>query len=165
MVRFKNRYISFKIDIENEYEIQSGSKESKKSVVNLSISDIDSTIRTFVNSNYGDAGMSLLIGNMTVKYFSPVTKLGILRVARDHYRMLWSSLTMISQIKSKRCRFSVLHISGTINKCQKAAISFDRELILKHFKEELRIKDSILIESNAKKTLESSKRDIESLEH
>lgn len=61
-----------------------------------------------------------------VKYFSPHTNLGIVRVARDHFRMIWAGITFITKIKGRECLVRVLHVSGTIKKAQQATIRHDR---------------------------------------
>ncbi|PVU97669.1 hypothetical protein BB561_000410 [Smittium simulii] len=101
----------------------------------MQIYDIDSLIRSFVAENFGDIGNGLLLEKLNVKYFSPVTKLGIIRVPRDNAQFLTAILVMINKIKNNKCRIFVVHVSGTIKKCQLAAIEFDRTLILKHLKE------------------------------
>lgn len=49
---------------------------------------------------------------MSVKYFSSYTNIGIIRVSREHYQLVWSALTFITQVKSRFCLFRVLHLGG-----------------------------------------------------
>jgi ribonuclease P/MRP protein subunit POP5 len=55
---------------------------------------------------------------MTVKYFSPVTSTGIIKVSRAHYRMLWASLTFMKEVMGRGAVVSVVRVSGTIKKVQ-----------------------------------------------
>jgi ribonuclease P/MRP protein subunit POP5 len=57
-----------------------------------------------------------------VKYFSPVTSTGILRVSRDHVRIVWAALSYIAQIDSRRTVIRMARVSGTMKKCEKGAI-------------------------------------------
>ena len=65
-----------------------------------------------------------------VKYYSPVTRLCLLRVARDGAATLWASLTLIRSIKGQAVCIRVLHSGGTIRKTQQAAIAEGRRRII-----------------------------------
>ena len=47
-----------------------------------------------------------------VKYFSPTTNLCIIRVAREHHRMAWGAVTLLSQINGMYCIPHMVHLSG-----------------------------------------------------
>jgi ribonuclease P/MRP protein subunit POP5 len=53
-----------------------------------------------------------------VKYFSPTTSTGIVRVGREQYRLVWAALTFLKEIKGQPCIISVVHVSGTIKKAE-----------------------------------------------
>lgn len=55
---------------------------------------------------------------MAVKYFSPVTSTGIIKVSRAHYRMLWASLTFMKEVLGRGAVVTVVRVSGTIKKVQ-----------------------------------------------
>src|ERR1700761_7973522 len=60
-----------------------------------------------------------------VKYFSPATSTAIIRVSRDHYRMVWAALTFTTQLPnaiSQECVIQVVRVSGTIKKAEEEAI-------------------------------------------
>ena len=65
----------------------------------------------------------------TVKYFSPVTNMCIVRVARDNYRIAWGAVTLMKTIDGKPFIPNVVHVSGTIKHAQLAAIAHNREAI------------------------------------
>lgn len=48
----------------------------------------------------------------TVKYFSPTTNLCIIRVARDHHRIAWAAVTLITKLQGKTYVPNVIHVSG-----------------------------------------------------
>ncbi|KAJ2630764.1 RNA-binding protein pop5 [Coemansia sp. RSA 1694] len=56
--------------------------------------------------------------------------MGILRVPRDHYQMVSAALALMTQASKRSCTIRIRHVSGTIKKCQRAAIRTDRELIV-----------------------------------
>ncbi len=62
---------------------------------------------------------------MVVKYFSPATSTAIIRVARDHYRLVWAALTFTTKLPhpaNQACVFQVVRVSGTIKKAEEEAI-------------------------------------------
>lgn len=48
-----------------------------------------------------------------VKYFSPHTNVGILRISREEMHIVWGALTFINQLKGRPCIIKVIHTSGT----------------------------------------------------
>jgi ribonuclease P/MRP protein subunit POP5 len=69
--------------------------------------------------------------NQSVKYFSPATSAGIVRVSRQHFRIVWAALTYINNVAGHNVIIRVVRVSGTIRKCQQAAISMDKSSIVK----------------------------------
>jgi ribonuclease P/MRP protein subunit POP5 len=62
---------------------------------------------------------------LQVKYFSPATSTAIIRVSRDHYRLVWAALTFTLQLPkpvSQPCVLQVVRVSGTIRKAEEEAI-------------------------------------------
>lgn len=69
--------------------------------------------------------MHALLMLRPVKYFSPATSTAIIRVARDHYRMVWSALTFTTRLPKpvdQPCVMQVVRVSGTIKKAEEEAI-------------------------------------------
>jgi ribonuclease P/MRP protein subunit POP5 len=50
-----------------------------------------------------------------VKYFSPLTGLIILRVTRDHFRLIWGAVTLLISIEGQKIIPFVVHCSGLFN--------------------------------------------------
>ncbi|KAJ7841773.1 hypothetical protein B0H13DRAFT_2255794 [Mycena leptocephala] len=69
---------------------------------------------------------------MNVKYYSPTTNICIIRVGRDHHKIAWGALTLITAIEGTRYIPNVIHLSGTIKHAQLAAISHNREVIARY---------------------------------
>lgn len=68
-----------------------------------------------------DWTLTLLI----VKYFSQATSTAIIRVSRDHYRLVWAALTFITRLPEpvdQPCVIQVVRVSGTIKKAEEEAI-------------------------------------------
>jgi ribonuclease P/MRP protein subunit POP5 len=82
-----------------------------------------------------------------VKYLSPATSTFILRVSRDHYRIAWAALSLMTSVPvkdGKSCVFRVVRVSGTIKKAEEEAIRRAREMILKAMREAGETVDSTL---------------------
>lgn len=64
-----------------------------------------------------------------VKYFSAATSTAIIRVSRDHYRLVWAALTFTTRLSKpvdQACIIQVVRVSGTIKKSEEAAIRLAR---------------------------------------
>lgn len=57
-----------------------------------------------VSSHYGDV--------ILVKYFNMMTRVAIVRCSRDHYRDLWSAITLLKVINNVTVVITVLHVAG-----------------------------------------------------
>ena len=74
----------------------------------------------------------------SVKYCSPATSTAIIRVARAHYRLVWSALTFLTQLpkleneqQPRQCVFRVVKVSGTIKKVEEEVIRRAKAVILR----------------------------------
>ncbi|GBC04741.1 hypothetical protein RclHR1_05840002 [Rhizophagus clarus] len=131
MVRLKNRWLLFEVIFEDNSHLHSSSSfSSSRKQEALSTRDVYSAIKDSVQINFGDYGVGCIAASISVKYFSPFTNIGVLRISRDHYHIVWGAMTFITQIKTRRCLIRVLHLGGTIKQCQLSAINYDRDQIL-----------------------------------
>ena len=107
MVRFKVRYILFRIHFEEDPDLK----------INESI--LYNAIKNSIDTNFGNVG----IGNISIKYYNPKTYLGIIRIDRNYSRHLMASITFINNIKKSSVMMQCLHLSGTIKQIQKRIIN------------------------------------------
>ncbi|KAJ1980854.1 RNA-binding protein pop5 [Dimargaris cristalligena] len=124
MVRLKDRYILFEVVFEQTYNnncsnlsqrvIYPDDKHPPKLVV--STTTIFSKIRDTVIDLFGDVGHSQLLNRVQ---------------PRDQYQQIWAALSFIRSLDGKGCMVRALHLSGTIVKCQRAAIRYNQELLLR----------------------------------
>ncbi|KAG4102268.1 hypothetical protein H8356DRAFT_1652483 [Neocallimastix lanati (nom. inval.)] len=154
MVRFKNRYILFEIVYDED--------EEKKINVNYSI--ISKAIKTSIEQNFGAYGIGIIQSSFTIKYFSPVTKIGILRSSRKQFNMIWASLTFINNIQNNGCLIRVLHVGGTIKSTQKAAIKYDQEQLLSIYSKIAKSKNTKNDNFDIEEHIQKSYNDIMSIE-
>ncbi|KIY01316.1 uncharacterized protein Z520_02868 [Fonsecaea multimorphosa CBS 102226] len=55
-------------------------------------------VRNQIQTLFGDHGVSVTQSSLRLVYFSPSTSTGILRVPRAHFRLVWASLTFLTNI-------------------------------------------------------------------
>ncbi|EEB08634.1 RNase P and RNase MRP subunit [Schizosaccharomyces japonicus yFS275] len=120
MVRFKSRYLLFEIlypEHKQFHEIPAVPSGNQ-----LTSSLLSKQIRAAVHENFGDHGLGSVQSNLSIKYFSPRTSTGILRVARQHYRIAWAALTLIHELLGQKVVIRVVRTAGTIKRAEMAAI-------------------------------------------
>jgi len=121
MVRFKNRW--FLVEF-----IRCESSDGRRPAA-ITSKHVWNALKESVLLNFGDAGWGAVGGSLNVKYFSPVTNLCIIRVGRDQHQIAWGAITLLTTLEGERFIPHVIHCSGTIKKCQQAAIRHDREVV------------------------------------
>jgi len=127
MVRYKARYLLFNVLYPSAASTAPPSAPPKHidflspSDPSISPGDLATLLRDTIAHNFGDWG-SGVAGNLSIKYFSPTTSTGIVRVGREHYRLVWAALTYIREIKGRPCVVRVVHVSGTIKKAEVEAV-------------------------------------------
>ncbi|KAK9478501.1 ribonuclease P/MRP protein subunit [Lipomyces japonicus] len=168
MVRFKSRYILFKVQYPHLNDSDTVKAALDKKTTPISLSDlnfypggslanlkrkqaneseitmimnrpgpvevtsnsVNAAMRDSINRNFGDLGAGLVRASVSLKYFSQATSTGIVRVSRDHYRIVWAALTLLNEIGNNKVVVSVIHVSGTIKKCENALIANTKQKIL-----------------------------------
>jgi ribonuclease P/MRP protein subunit POP5 len=82
-----------------------------------------------------------LFSLLAVKYWNPATGLAIFRMSRAQLRLVWTSLTLLTQLNSRAVSIRVLHVGGTIRSCQRALIRYSKQVLLCIKQKELHSKD------------------------
>lgn len=150
MVRFKNRYfllelIPFEVEQATEqtkakdlrYHNSNTEAKTPLTLPSFTSASVSSCIRASLALNYGQFASSSLLQSLSVKYSNSTTNMIILRVPRDFQAQIWASLTFLtdwpaeSPVVGFKCTWRTVHCAGTIRSCQKAAISFARQVILR----------------------------------
>lgn len=75
-----------------------------------------------------------MLTRLSVKYFSPATSTAIIRVSRDHYRLVWGALSFVTKLPrpvEQSCVIQVVRVSGTIRKAEEEAIRRAKASIMK----------------------------------
>jgi len=98
------------------------------SASNLTGKDIAAILRDSLSINFGDWGAGCA-GGLSVKYFSPATSTGIVKVPREHYRLVWGALSFIREVKGRPVVATMLKVSGTIKKAEMEAVRRAKEEI------------------------------------
>ncbi|KIW00494.1 uncharacterized protein PV09_08015 [Verruconis gallopava] len=141
MVRLKHRYLLVNIlypsngsvlvhaqdeEVNNFLRIHAPSppKFDERSLVML--------IRNSVSEMFGDYGVGKVSGSLKVVYFSAATSSAIIRVSREHVRLVWAALTFVTHLPKAFGTPCVIHVvrnSGTIRLAESEAIKRARDLV------------------------------------
>jgi ribonuclease P/MRP protein subunit POP5 len=117
MVRFKNRYLLFELQFEDQQVDES-----------LTSFDVFRTLRECLQLNFGDFSAGALLTSLNVKYFNALTNLCIVRSSRDNHDIVRATASMMKSIKNRNVSLTCVHVSGTIRSCQEAAIRYNQQV-------------------------------------
>ncbi|KAF4828763.1 Ribonuclease P/MRP protein subunit POP5 [Colletotrichum tropicale] len=141
MVRIKERYILVNILYPPDASKQQATNVPDFVVMHqpttgqLTPQSLLKALRAEVATLFGDYGSGAIEGNLSIKYLSQATSTFILKIKREHYRLVWAALTFMDRVPlkhgdGKRCLFKVVRVSGTIRKAEEEAIKQARQLVL-----------------------------------
>jgi len=123
MVRFKNRWFLV--------QLLQPSQGATATWMQLTPQKVYTALKNSLIHNFGEVGWGAVSASLNVKYFSPVTGMAIIRVARDHFRLAWGAVTLLTSLDGQKVLPFVVHVSGTIKHVQLAAVKHNRELVAK----------------------------------
>lgn len=141
MVRLKHRYLLVNFLYPSSPATPSRSAGALPDVVHFHRPSSDKLtagllvkiIRDGIADLFGDYGAGMTGSTLTIKYFSPATSTAIIRVARNHYRLVWAALTFTTRLPhpvNQDCVVQVVRVSGTIRKAEEEAIRRAKQAIL-----------------------------------
>ncbi|KAG4137991.1 hypothetical protein ERO13_D07G106600v2 [Gossypium hirsutum] len=119
MVGFKNRYMVMEVLLDPNKEI------SGDDPIVVTQFNISKAIKDSILVNFGECGLASSLGCFQVKYVNPITKLCVIRVSRDEYQKIWTSISMVRRIGNCPVLFNLLDLSGNIKACKTAALKCD----------------------------------------
>ncbi|XP_070572976.1 ribonuclease P/MRP protein subunit POP5-like [Ptychodera flava] len=119
MVRYKNRYLLCELVFDDD-----------KLVHPVEEKVIYFTIKQAIERSHGDYGIGVTLSGLNVKYLNIYTRIVLIRVRRDFYKLLWSALPFIRSIEKKPCFIHTLHLGGTIRSCQKFLLKYSRQKLV-----------------------------------
>ena len=125
MVRLKHRWLLFEIIYPNEPSTIPFSAASQ----NVTIKLLTDVLRQQISYNFGDHGSGLVSSSLSIRYFSAATSTGIVRISRDHYRMVWAALTFIRELAGRECVITVKRVSGTVKKAEEEILRRDKHVL------------------------------------
>mmetsp|Transcript_58581 Transcript_58581/g.66795 ORF Transcript_58581/g.66795 Transcript_58581/m.66795 type:complete len:154 (+) Transcript_58581:34-495(+) len=108
MVRFKNRYIV----------VELRTRDANSSLFSLTSQHFRNSIRDAIDDNFGLLGAAKCHQSLNIKFWDPLTKLAIIRIARDHAQILQQTLLFISSINNQEVQFNTIYVGATIKHCE-----------------------------------------------
>jgi len=130
MVRIKNRYLLLNILYPESDTTSKTSKSAALSFQKPTPDYIDAgrfigSVRYHISLLFGDFGVGASLSSLKVVYFSAATSTAIIRVPRNHHRLVWAALSHITELPRTRggeagpkCVVRVVRVSGTIRKAE-----------------------------------------------
>src|SRR4051812_2809084 len=86
-------------------------------------------LRNHISLLFGDYGLGVSLSSLKVVYFSTATSTAILRVPRNHYRLVWAALSHMTALPAPKgggngeaCVVHVARVSGTIRKAEEELV-------------------------------------------
>lgn len=86
-------------------------------------------LRNHIALLFGDFGLGVSLASLKVVYLSAATSTIILRVPRNHHRLVWAALSHLTELPApkkgtvgKQCVVRVVRVSGTIRKAEEELI-------------------------------------------
>ncbi|EGN99395.1 hypothetical protein SERLA73DRAFT_182356 [Serpula lacrymans var. lacrymans S7.3] len=137
MVRFKNRWLLVEF-IPCTSSSQLGLSQATarlaatQTTARIDAKQVYAALKQSVIANFGDTGWGAVGSSLTVKYYSPTTNTCIIRVARDHHRIAWAAVTLLSSIGGAKIVPNVVKLSGTVKQAQLAAIMHNRTVVARY---------------------------------
>lgn len=136
MVRIKQRYLLFNILYPTSTSVSRTSNSFPQSIAYqaptpeyLDAGRLIGHLRQHISLLFGDLGVGLSSASLKIIYFSSATSTIILRVPRNHHRLVWAALTHINELPAptrgeagKPCVIRVVRVSGTIRKAEEELI-------------------------------------------
>jgi len=80
-----------------------------------------SLFRESLGSSFGEAGLGTALASVQVKHFHPRTGLALVRCGREECAAVWASISFCTAVRARKVAFSVVHESGTLDACVRAA--------------------------------------------
>lgn len=117
-MRIKVRYILARISYPDE-----------QPDTTINVASISKALQLTLQYQFGVWGSSMGRSNFHVRYYNLFTGICIIRVPRQAVYSVAYSLANMSKLHSQSCQISILHISGTIKKCQLNAIELSRHIL------------------------------------
>jgi len=124
MVRIKNRYLLLHILYPTVPSSLLSSHHPSPSTLTAPL--LLRHIRDQIALLFGDYGTGVVGGSLALKYFSAATSTAILRVARQHYRVVWAAVCWISRLPKAvgegECVVRVVRVSGSVRACEEECV-------------------------------------------
>lgn len=127
MVRLKSRYLVFDV----VYPGLAPTPAAVAAQTGVTAQTFVKLVRALVEELFGGVGAGAC-ALFVVKYFSPATLTGIIRTSRELYRMVCGALAMAREVGGRPAVVRVVHVGGTIKKCEGWAAARGRRELLGH---------------------------------
>lgn len=113
MVRFHQRFFLCQLDVSTSGP-SSDAADPLAVAGSFTTADIFNSIRLVMMEVFGDAGMGKLGSGLAVKYYSPLTRLMVIRGPAAHVDMLHAAIALVKSCKKQPVAFRTLQVCGSV---------------------------------------------------
>lgn len=89
-------------------------------------------IRSTVDSHFGEFGTGQCQAMLALRFYNAQSGLGIIRVGRSQASIVQGALTYIKELGGHPVVIRVMHVSGTIRKCEIRASDIKRQELISY---------------------------------
>ncbi|KAF5831184.1 hypothetical protein DUNSADRAFT_13487 [Dunaliella salina] len=107
MVRFKNRYLLVRLNWKD------------RAAEGLNELGLVKALRDSLEVQFGDVGLGSSFQSLQVKWYSPFSRLGVVRCDREACKQVCSSIAQLKDINFRKVVVEPLHVCGTMQACQR----------------------------------------------
>jgi RNase P/RNase MRP subunit POP5 len=107
-MRLKNRFLLVEVIFEQDLV---GKRRAEGRTI--SATDVYQSLLASISAQYGDQGVGLCQHSLSVRSYNDATGIAVVRAPREQLRMVWSSLTFVTKIKSLRALGTVRANAGS----------------------------------------------------
>lgn len=127
-------------------------------------------VRSYISLLFGDYGVGVSVSSLKVIYISSATSTIILRVPRNHHKLIWAALSHVTELPPQRkgvvgdpCVIRVVRVSGTIRKAEEELLRRARQDVVRAKLAEAEKQESVISKSKVVVPEDTSMRSIEDL--
>lgn len=168
MVRLKTRWILLRLDFPSDVGFRKQTKEGGNNNLKALDGQFPSRKEVFIAinnnhiENFGVAGTGEA-QDIQVRFCDPVTRLVLIRIPRDAFPRVRSTLTLITSIIRRRVVVNIIGVNGSVRTAKRSAIEHVRGIYRKYFQQQT-ISGEIMSKKGAGKLASKTVKECASLE-
>lgn len=121
-MRYKQRFFICQLDLGEKPETLLAAASA------ITTSDIFNALRLVVTEAFGDVGLGRMSASLSVKYYSPVTRLCVIRGPLASEAQLHAAIALLKAVKKAPAALRTLQICGAVRTLRSALLHWHGEI-------------------------------------